>query len=875
MKLHRLVLTNYRGITHREIEFPDHGVVVVCGANEVGKSSMIEALDLLLESKDRSTKKEVKQVKPTHADVGAEITAEISTGPYRFIYRKRFHKRAETALTVLAPRREQLTGDEAHERVRAILDQTVDVALWRAQRVLQSTSTAAVDLSGCDALSRALDVAAGEAVQLSGAEPLLIDRIDAEYLRYFTPTGRPTGDWATANKRMRDADDEVARCAAAVAEVDDAVRTHTTLTAELERLSGERAGAAQRLATARTAAEEVAALTQQLKQAEVVAAAADATLEASVSALTERRRLQADVTERTAAVAELEKAAALAHEDELTAHEVQKAAEAAAEEARAAVQTSQDRVDAARRAVDQQSDRDESQRLSSRLAKIDAALAEFARTERELAPIKLTDALMREIESAAGAVERAAGQAELASAHIEIVAATDIELRVGGESVALAAGGEWSANATVSTDIDVPGVLTARVVPGAPASDNQAKLDAAQQVLAQTLSTAQVEDVAAARVLEERRRELVAVRDRSTATINGLTGDDDVDALRARLADLHDIAMAESDDVTGPSDPTSARAELTDATAAQQKAIAESETHRKVAEVAAKRLGEKATQSSVAQEKLTACLTELTVGRERLAQQRATATDDELLVKAEADMDKTRRATGLVADLGGELARCAPGTVAAALDEALRRVDALSDRHDETADALRLVTAQLKVYGTEGRKCQLDDAETEREHAEAEYLRVHRRARAAELLRSVMTRHRDATRLRYVDPFRGQVERLGRIVFGDTFEVEIDSALRICSRTLSGRTVPYESLSSGAKEQLGIVARLAGAALVAKEDSVPVVIDDALGFTDPDRLVKMGAVFDAVGGDGQVIVLTCSPQRYESVGAAHHIELSA
>ena len=126
MKLHRLVLTNYRGITHREIEFPDHGVVVVCGANEIGKSSMIEALDLLLESKDRSTKKEVKQVKPTHADVGSEVTAEISTGPYRFIYRKRFHKKCETELTVLAPRREQLTGDEAHDRVRAMLAETVD-----------------------------------------------------------------------------------------------------------------------------------------------------------------------------------------------------------------------------------------------------------------------------------------------------------------------------------------------------------------------------------------------------------------------------------------------------------------------------------------------------------------------------------------------------------------------------------------------------------------------------------------------------------------------------------------------------------------------------------------------------------------------------
>ena len=157
MKLHRLVLTNYRGITHREIEFPDRGVVVVSGANEIGKSSMIESLDLLINSKDRSNKKDVKQVKPTHADVGAEITAEISTGPYRFVYHKRFHKRCETQLTIMAPRREQLTGDEAHERVLALLDETVDMELWQAQRVLQATSTAVVDLSGCDALSRALD----------------------------------------------------------------------------------------------------------------------------------------------------------------------------------------------------------------------------------------------------------------------------------------------------------------------------------------------------------------------------------------------------------------------------------------------------------------------------------------------------------------------------------------------------------------------------------------------------------------------------------------------------------------------------------------------------------------------------------------------
>jgi hypothetical protein len=365
---------------------------------------------------------------------------------------------------------------------------------------------------------------------------------------------------------------------------------------------------------------------------------------------------------------------------------------------------------------------------------------------------------------------------------------------------------------------------------------------------------------------------LIAAREKLRATSEALLGDDAVDELRRRLGELRDGQPLQSD-LFDAGDPAVARADLDAAVAAHKQAMADCETHRKVAEAAAKELGERTTRANVAREKLAAAQAEVSAARDRLALQRSMMDDDQLAVKAQADGEEARRATGLVAELGAELARRAPDTVTAALNDAVRSADSLNSRHDGAAEALREVTAQLKVYGAEGRKGQLDAAQIEREHAEAEYLRMHRRARAAHLLRSVMTRHRDATRLRYVDPFRNQVQRLGRIVFGDSFEVEIDSALRICSRTLSGRTVPYQSLSDGAKEQMGIVARLAGAVLVAKEDSVPVVIDDALGFTDADRLTKMGAVFNAVGGDGQVIVLTCSPQRYASVAGAHHIEL--
>jgi uncharacterized protein YhaN len=879
VKLHRLVLTNYRAVTHREIAFPDRGVVVVSGANEIGKSSMIEALDLLLEAKDRSTRKEVKQVKPTHADAGAEVTAEISTGPYRFVYRKRFHKRYETELSVIAPRREQLTGDEAHERVCAMLAETLDTELWRAQRVLQANSTEAVDLSGCNALSRALDIAAGHAhsgaassgAGATGSGALLIERIDAEYARYFTATGRPTGEWSAATARLSAADDEVASCAAAVAEVDDGVRAHAELTECLGEVRQSRRVAEQRLTEAQAASDAVVALVAQQQQAELVAAAARSALAAAVAARDERRRLCADVEATAEAAAQLDAAVRGADEEEATAREVDEAAAVVLERSQAELRDAQARVDAARLVRDQLSDRDEAHRLASRLAKIDTVQRELDRADTALRAIPLSDSAMSDIDKGAAAVELAAAQVELTSARVELTAAVNVELRIDGHTVPLAAGESLTSRATAPTVVEVPGVLSARIVPGTPASDNQTKLAVAQEVLSAALAAAGVADVGGARGLHQQRRELTSARDRLTATLAGLRGDEPVDASRSRLALLRERAR----DVESQMDTESARAEVDAAVIAHRRVAAECETHRKVAAAAGAKLAEKSTGARVLREQLITAKAGVGAAADRLARERQTRADDEIADRAEADAEAAARAAQRAAQLQAELEQAAPERAAAELDEAKRDADRLNRRLREIDDELRDVTTRLRVYGSEGRKGRLDAAEARRQQAESDYTRIRRRARAIQTLRSVMARHRDNTRLRYVEPFRAEIERLGRLVFGESFEVQVDTDLRIASRTLAGRTVPYESLSGGAKEQLAIVARLAGAALVAKEDAVPVIIDDALGFTDAERLARMGAVFDAVAGEGQVIVLTCSPARYDSIDGAHRIELTA
>jgi len=876
MRLHRLTLSNYRGIAHRDIEFPERGVTVVSGPNEIGKSSMIEALDLLLESKDRSAKKDVKQVKPTHADVGSEVTAEISTGPYRFVYRKRFHKKCETELTIIAPQREQLTGDQAHDRVRMMLAETVDTGLWQAQRVLQSASTSAVDLSGCDALSRALDIAASDsadtdlAAGLSSAEPLLIEKIDAEYARYFTATGRPTGEWASAETALRAADDEVARCAAAMAEIDEKVRRHGELSTQVAELTEARVAAAARLVAARSAAEQVAAVTEQHSAATIRATAAVATRDAAAAAHRERLRLRAEVTARAAAAAEAQRAADDADESETIGRAVVVEAQQAAQVAAQALQQARVRVDAARETVALVQAAHQAVRLAARLTRIDSAQAELDTVARRLRDISLTDRAFRTIETAAAAVEIVQAQADLVSPALQLRAEHDVEVHIGDRRVVLPAGETYDLTVADVTEIRVPGVLTTSISPGATAAETHEKLVAAQRVLHEALVGAGVTDVAAARALAHQRAELLRSRDQLTATVAGLLGDDDIDMLRAQLTALHD-KMAGAPDI----DADAADAELASATDDYATAEVACATQHKVAAAADAQLTQRMTAAAAHREKAAAARSEEAMVAQRLAALRAEAGDDDIAVAAQAAADTAAAAEQLVAELTDELAQLGAAEVTAELAAAVAADDAVGRDLKQVTQALRDIDVQLDTIGSQGRAGQLDAARIRREHAAAAHARVQTRAHAAKMLRSVMSRHRDDTRARYVEPFRAEVQRLGRTVFGSTFEVEVDNDLQIRSRTVAGRTVPFESLSGGAKEQLGIIARLAVAALVSRDDAVPVMIDDALGFTDPDRLTKMAAVFDAVGTEGQVIVLTCTSDRYRGIAAAHTVELTA
>lgn len=123
----------------------------------------------------------------------------------------------------------------------------------------------------------------------------------------------------------------------------------------------------------------------------------------------------------------------------------------------------------------------------------------------------------------------------------------------------------------------------------------------------------------------------------------------------------------------------------------------------------------------------------------------------------------------------------------------------------------------------------------------------------------------------YRAPLRNGIMNLGQIIFGPDLDVELDEELKIVKRTLGKTTLPWESLSAGAREQLAVLTALA-AAQIAAADGVPLILDDMLGYTDPDRLERLGAVLGSAD-DAQVIILTCMASRYQHVGGAKTIRL--
>lgn len=891
MRIHRLRLRDYRGIADRDVRFADHGVTVVEGANEAGKSSMIEALDLLLHTRADSKSAKVRDIMPSGRDVGSEVEVEMTCGPWHITYGKRFNRQPSTTLTVHAPRAEQVSGRDAHERVLEILGDHADLALFRALRLLQSGDPALGALTDSSALARALDRAvdgtsdpdhdsAGGPDADDPADHALIEAVLAEYRRYRTPgQGRPTGELSAALAAVDDAQRRHDQLEAARDAVEaDARRLRETIDrrAEVERATELRA----------VERDELAVVWEQVEGLQTAVASADSEVRHLLTAVQLARR---DVVERQRTQAEID---SRTKDSERLAEVVERHRATAAAAA----------ADAAALSGDLSGARDRWEQVRSELTAARIALRTL-RERRELADLmtrldQLDDLAARRdelaAESASNTVDRAAvdAAAELgrrradAQARVDAAAARFTVTPTGATPVrvdGIVVDGESEHVALADSVIEADGIVRVQVHRTAGTErpvEQLAAVDAeiadfcarhGLRALADHHDRAQrrVEATHALAAVRERMAEKCGGRDRSTliarrdelrarltegdeyaaavdgaevdgAAVDGAEGDDGVDIsatideLTTAERDLGELVMRAERAVT---QRLSAEREST----AQASAMGE-ERARVLAslEGLARRRDELVGELDDAQAQQTVDLAERRLEQAREHRARVAADLDALDV-ADIEMRRARVATEL---------------------ERLQREHADADR---VATELR---TRIELYRDESRLDDLQESTAELRAARETLARVQRRADAATMLWQTLTDKRQQTRVRYADPFGRRLAELGSHVFGDGVRFDVDENLDVVSRTVDGVTVRHDALSGGAREQIGVLTRLACATLVDEADGVPVLVDDALGYSDPRRLAAMGDVLAAAGRDAQVIVLTCSPDRYRGVDGA-------
>ncbi len=536
MRIHRIKLCNYRGVSHTEVTFPVQGVTIIEGDNEIGKTSLSEAIDLLLAERDDSGKQRIKAVKPAHRDVGAEVEIELSTGPYRLVYRKRWHKQRETVLDILEPGRSQLTGREAHDKVRAILDETLDEGLWDAFRLKQGAQLEQAAFAG-GSLARALDKAAGGEAT-GDREDDLWERITAERDRYWTATGQVKGERTALSNRVAEAASRVAALEAALSSLNDDA-------AAVDRLGDE----AKVLADGKRAQEEAeSALTAQFEaiqsrrhdvaRLEGLHDTALAQRDHLLGLSSVRAEQNERVAETAAAVAEMESqvARALPARQEVVAwlrtvqqeYVLVKVAVGNAERTQ-------------RRAVD---DRDflrqqiEVAQLSERLARVTDAVSRSNSAAAVLESSRVDDALVARIEAAGIEVARAEAAAATGAASITVRAIADVDVEIDGQVDALLAGTDRQLMVDGATHVVVPGLISVVVNAGAQAQALADRLAEARAACQATCDEGGVNGLAEARVAAMERNEAARSLVETAKSIKDDLRDLTADALAQKVAGL-------------------------------------------------------------------------------------------------------------------------------------------------------------------------------------------------------------------------------------------------------------------------------------------------------------------------------------------------
>ncbi|MDG7005692.1 MAG: hypothetical protein JRM86_02025 [Nitrososphaerota archaeon] len=884
MKIRQLSLRDVRGVRTVAIEPLLLGVTVVVAPNEAGKSTLIEGFDLLLTELDSADKRSIRSLKPIDRDVGPEVAAELSAGPYRFSVTKRWLKKPLTELKIIEPRAEVLTGREAHQRMEGLLAEGTDLELYRALQVLQGVPLAQPALPVGGLLTRALDDAAGR----SGDEPdgaSLYEAVDKKRGEFYQANGLEVQEVRALRSSIDRFGPEVADLETKVRSADEEAMVHARLTRELEALQKSTEAQRPSLQELERRMEGIAHLQSELRAIEAEVGKAGEVHRGAKGAV-ERRA--ADIAEVQTTQEHLE----LLEKDARDASLELERRKGDVERADAVLRTGELELEGARSKARASRDVSEVSRSEFDLMLLRERQNAAQRASRELAEAEVVIAQNRVTTEALEALrelqkDEAVAQEKLKSAspRMIITATANLRARLDGRALSLKRGEVHEQTVPDRVSLDLPPGAKVEFVAGTSLEQLQAKQRSSAERLGAALRDAGVADLKGAHAAN---RSLLEAQEKRRAAQQSLRQALRTDLpkpfkgvfeLSGKVAELEarvrTLRGALAPEVPIPDVPEKAK-DLSNEADGELRSVESRVTELRRSAATAQKASQAAAASQAgAAGKLRVMSDQLASLVQSLAEARQAVSDQELV----ASEEKARVAVELEEKVRTEaqekLRATDPSSVEARVDNLRRALKRGEEEINATRQRLAETAGRLSRIAEEGLYDRLEGVRATKAATEGELASRERRGKAARLLLETLAKHRAEAHRAYQGPLRERMEELGRLVYGPTFKLQLGDDLSIEQRELNGLPLPFDYLSDGTQEQLGVIARLAVAMAVGKDGGgVPVILDDTLGYTDPERLSGMGAVLDRAGRECQVIVLTCQRNRYDAVGSAKLLDVS-
>ncbi|MBM3275323.1 MAG: hypothetical protein FJZ00_09230, partial [Candidatus Sericytochromatia bacterium] len=205
--------------------------------------------------------------------------------------------------------------------------------------------------------------------------------------------------------------------------------------------------------------------------------------------------------------------------------------------------------------------------------------------------------------------------------------------------------------------------------------------------------------------------------------------------------------------------------------------------------------------------------------------------------------------------------------------QAAAEVEAQAAAARSAADRL---SGRLESFSGRGLYERIAELEEAREQCAMEVSRLDLRGRAVKLLLELAQDRRRRQAGGVVQPLAERTTQLWEIVTAvPRREVVFGDDLALRGVRVAGDERDIEPFSGGAREQLFLVARVALAEVLAREDRQFLVVDDSLVYSDPQRRDRLLDVLGQAAESVQIVILTCDGDRYRGLPAARHLGLLA